>query len=112
MSDRTTPGDDKETEPRRLRQLRQLVTILTMTLIIGIIVVVGLLVIRLANFGSADLPLPAEIRLPAGERARAVTLGSSWVAVVTVDGSGLERVRILDRNTGAGRGEIEIHPQD
>ena len=45
--------------------------------------------------------LPAEISLPAGERARAVTLGSDWLAVVTVDGEGRERIRVLDRATGA-----------
>ena len=54
--------------------------------------------------------LPDEIRLPAGERARAVTFGSDWLAVVTVDGEGRERIRVLDRATGAERGLTEIAP--
>jgi hypothetical protein len=39
-----------------------------------------------------------------------VTFGTGWVAVVTVDAEGRERVRVLDRATGAARGEIEILP--
>jgi hypothetical protein len=109
MGDRTIPGDEEFPEPRRLRQLRRLVTVLTVTLIVGVITTVGLLVIRLASV-SPPVPLPDEIRLPEGERARAVTLGTSWIAVVTVDGSGRERIRLLDRTTGAERAVMEIAP--
>jgi hypothetical protein len=90
-----------------LRQLRRLVTALTVTLILGVITIVGLLVIRLGSFGGA-LPLPDEIHLPPGESARAITLGTDWIAVVTVDRAGREHVRVLDRDTGADRGSIEI----
>jgi hypothetical protein len=112
MGVRIPAGDgDDEPEPRRLRQLRWLVTALTVTLIAGVIAIVALLVIRLGAFGRAPA-LPAEIALPAGESARAVTLGSDWVAVVTVDGDGRERVRVLDRVTGVPRGVAEIVPAD
>jgi hypothetical protein len=106
---RTIPDGEDFPEPRRLRQLRLLVTVLTATLIVGVITIVALLVIRLSSFGSAP-PLPSEIALPAGERAEAVTLGRDWIAVVTVDGSGQERIRILDRATGASRTVTEIAP--
>lgn len=96
-------------EPRRLRNLRRLVTALTMTLILGVITIVAVLVIRLAPF-AAPLALPETLALPPGESARAVTLGSDWLAVVTEDASGRERIRILDRATGAPRGTIEIAP--
>ena len=104
------PGDEEFPEPPRLRRLRRLVTLLTATLIVGVITIVGLLVIRLSDVRrTADLP-PA-ISLPAGERAGAVTLGSDWLAVVTVDATGRERIRVLDRATGAERGVSEIAPR-
>ena len=88
-----------------------LVTALTATLILGVIAIVALLVIRLAP-GPALPALPAEVRLPAGESARAVTLGDGWLAVVTVDAEGRERIRVLDRATGRQRGLTDIHPPD
>ena len=39
-----------------------------------------------------------------------MTFGSDWLAVVTVDGAGRERIRVLDRATGAERATIEIAP--
>jgi hypothetical protein len=110
-----TSGDpDGETaaeppEPRGLRALRRLVTLLTATLILGVITIVVLLVIRLWALAPTPAPaLPAEIALPAGETARAVTLGTGWVAVVTVDAAGAERIRVLDAATGAERGVLAI----
>ena len=104
-----TPADEDFPEPPRLRQLRRLVTLLTATLIVGVIATVGLLVIRLSMLPSAP-GLPAEIALPPGESARAVTLGEGWIAVVTVDAAGRERIRVLDRATGAERALTEIAP--
>ena len=104
---KTVPGGEEFPEPRRLRQLRRLVTALTVTLILGVITIVVLLVIRLSSIGAAPA-LPAEIALPAGERAAAVTMGTTWVAVVTTDGEGRERIRVLDQATGAERSVTEI----
>lgn len=96
-------------EPRGLRALRRLVTLLTATLILGVITVVGLLVIRLWALSPTPAPaLPAEIALPAGETARAVTFGTGWVAVVTADEGGAERIRVLDAGTGAERAVLAI----
>lgn len=97
-------------EPPRLRQLRLMVLALTATLIAGVIAIVILLVIRLQT-APAPVALPPEVRLPAGERAQAVTLGSDWVALVTVDAAGQQRVRVFDRVSGAARGEAEIAPR-
>jgi hypothetical protein len=109
MDERSVPGIEDGPEPRRLRQLRWLVTALTATLIVGVITIVVLLVIRLGSIGG-PVPLPDEIVLPAGEQARAVTLGGDWVAVVTVDDAGRERIRVLDRVSGVSRGVVEIVP--
>ena len=108
MGDKT-PGDDGFPEPRRLRQLRRLVTALTATLIVGVIAIVGAACHPPRRAAGRPL-LPAELRLPAGESARAVTLGTGWVAVVTVDGAGRERIRVLDAATGEPRGLTEIAP--
>jgi hypothetical protein len=98
-------------EPRRLRQLRWLVNALMLTLIAGVITVTTLLVIRLAPLGGAP-PLPETVSLPAGETAAAVTMGRDWIAVVTADAAGVERIRVLDRITGAERAVTRIEPAD
>jgi hypothetical protein len=105
------PEDDADDppEPPRLRQLRWLVNALMLTLIAGVITIVVLLVIRLGPF-QPDPGLPPQVSVPEGEAVQAVTLGSDWVAVVTRDGAGRERVRVLDRLTGAERGTMEIVP--
>jgi len=108
----STPRDDDFPEPPRLRQLRRLVTLLTATLIVGVITVVALLVIRLSALQRPPLALPPEVALPAGETARAVTRGDGWLAVVTTDAAGRERIRVLDRATGAERAVTEIAPPD
>jgi len=107
----TNPGDEDFPEPRRLRQLRRLVTALTATLILGVITIVALLVIRLSALQPAAVDLPVQIALPAGEKAGAVTIGGTWIAVVTVDGEGRERIRVLDKATGAERAMTEILPR-
>ncbi len=104
-----TPGSEEFPEPPRLRRLRQLVTALIATLIAGFITIVVLLVIRLAAV-PAPLALPPELHLPPGEHARAVTLGSDWLAVVTADAAGHERIRVFDRASGAARGVSDIAP--
>jgi hypothetical protein len=109
----TAPGDEDDDipEPPRLRTLRRLVTTLTATLILGVITIVGLLVIRLMSLQPAPRPaLPAQVALPAGESARAVTIGTGWIAVVSVDGGGRERIRVIDAATGASIGDLEISP--
>ncbi len=86
-------------------------TALTVTLILGVITIVGLLVIRLSRLAPPP-PLPATVQLPAGEKAMAMTLGSDWLGVVTIDAAGTERIRVLDRETGAERGLTLIAPRD
>ena len=76
-------------------------TTLTVVMIGGLVVVITLLVIRL----SADGPnLPAEITLPAGITAEAVTFGAGWIAVVTTD----SQILILDPKSHAVRQTIDI----
>ncbi len=53
------------------------------TMIVGVITVVGLLVTRMPN-GNA-MALPPDITLPQGKVAQAVTMGKGWVGVVTDD---------------------------
>lgn len=93
-----------------LRRLRRLVTALTITLILGVITIVVLLVIRLAGM-TPPPDLPATVALPPGEEATAMTRGEGWVAVVTIDARGAERIRVIDAATGAPRSVTEIAPR-
>ncbi|MCD9146199.1 DUF6476 family protein [Pseudophaeobacter flagellatus] len=88
-------------EPAQLRFLRRLVTTLTVVMIGGLVVVISLLVIRL----SADGPrLPAEITLPTGTTAQAVTFGTGWIAVITTQ----NQILILDPESHEVRQKINI----
>lgn len=71
-------------EPPNLRFLRVLVTVLTATMIGGLIAVFAVIVIRFPS-GTAPLALPPEITLPEGVEADAVTLMPGRVLVVSGD---------------------------
>ncbi|MCR9124619.1 MAG: DUF6476 family protein [Rhodobacteraceae bacterium] len=90
-----------EAEPANLRFLRRLVTVLTAVMICGVVVIVGLLVMRLSTPAPA---LPAAIALPEGARPLAFTQAPGWYAVVTTD----DRILIYDRADGQLRQTIEV----
>lgn len=80
--------------------------ILTLTMIGGVITVVGLIVTRMPQAFTAAAPtMPAEVRLPAGTEAAAVTFGTGWIAIVTAD----DRILIYGRD-GTLRQEVQISP--
>ena len=84
---------DEPIEPANLKFLRRLVTTLTVVMICGVLVVIGLLVTRL----NRDMPqIPAQITLPDGAKARAFTQGDGWYAVVTDQ----DTILIFDQLTG------------
>ena len=73
-------------DARALRFLRRLVTVLTATMIVGVMTIVALLVIRLQTPPEPRLPtLPDTIALPSGATAQALTFGDGWIGVVTDD---------------------------
>jgi hypothetical protein len=77
---------DTPEEPRlppSLRFLKALVIVLMITMIVGVITVVGLLVTRMPD-GNA-LVVPQDFKLPAGITAQTLTFGKGWVGVVTTD---------------------------
>ncbi|MBL9050346.1 MAG: hypothetical protein JNK19_09580, partial [Tabrizicola sp.] len=72
--------------PPSLRLLKWLVIILTLTMIGGVITVVGLIVTRMPQAFTATAPeLPEGFALPAGKAPAAITFGTGWIAVVTTD---------------------------
>ena len=74
------------------------------TMIVGVITVVGLLVTRMPQAFSAVGPsLPDGFTLPAGAKAEAVTFGTGWIAVVTTD----QRILIFGRD-GTLRQEVTL----
>lgn len=93
--------DDSIPLPRSLRLLKQLVTVLTVVMILGFLVLIAALVIRL---NSDPLPLPDRISLPDGVSAIAFTQGTDWFAVVTSD----DRILIYDRATSQLRQTVQV----
>lgn len=94
--------------PATLKFLTRLVTVLTATMIAGLLVIVILLVTRFWGAGDPPLPpLPASLALPEGTAVLAFTQGPGWYAVVTDD----DRILVFDRATGALRQSVDlIHP--
>ncbi len=88
-----------------MRYLKWLVTTLTVTMIVGLVVLIALVVMRFN--ASKPLALPAEITLPDGTTPTAFTRGSDWLAVVTTD----DRILIYDLDGTTLRQEIEITPR-
>ncbi|SEO59944.1 hypothetical protein SAMN04490248_107129 [Salinihabitans flavidus] len=76
-------------------------TVLTATMIAGLLVIIALIVIRFSDRGPT---LPEEIALPEGTTARAVTFGDGWYAVVTGD----DRILIFDASSGKLRQSVTI----
>jgi Family of unknown function (DUF6476) len=94
-----------QTLPPGLRFLKVLVTVLTLTMIIGVITVVALLVTRMPQAFSAAPGLPEGLTLPEGAAAQAVTFGTGWIAVVTKD----DRILIFGQD-GKLRQEVALAP--
>mgnify|MGYP003437732235 CR=1 FL=1 len=92
--------------PPSLRLLKWLVILLTLTMIGGVITVVGLLVTRMPQaFSAPAASMPDGFTLPEGAKAEAVTFGTGWIAVVTTD----DRILIFGRD-GRLRQEVAITP--
>lgn len=102
-----SPNAAEAPEPRRLRNLRWMVTAMTATMILGILTIVALLVISVLG-RAPQQGLPETVKIPEGERAEAFTRGGDWIAVVTRDTGGIERIRILDAGSGAERQVVVI----
>ena len=77
--------------PPGLRFLRQLVTVLTVVMIVGVVLIAALLVIRL---NQPALEIPDQITLPAGTVAVSYTQTQDWFAVVTDE----NKILIFDLN--------------
>ncbi|WP_092498870.1 DUF6476 family protein [Meinhardsimonia xiamenensis] len=93
---------------RHLRFLKALVTVLSVTMIAGFLVLIAVLVIRLPAPAPAGPPLPERIRLPEGAAPYAFTEAPGWYAVVTRDG----RILIFERETGRLKREIAVEIGD
>lgn len=81
--------------------MRQLVTVLTIVMMGGLLVVVGLLVTRFYGDGP---DMPTAITLPDGTEATAFTRGTGWYGVVTAD----QEILIFDDITGQLKQTIQI----
>ena len=85
-----------------VKYLRVLVTVLTVTMIVGFLVIVFLFVTKFSEAFGPELP--DEITLPDGTKAEAFTKTGDWFAIVTTD----NRILIYDL-TGALKQEIKVN---
>ncbi|MDE0520674.1 MAG: DUF6476 family protein [Boseongicola sp.] len=94
--------DGQALDTRTLKYLKALVTILTVTMILGFLAIVALFVMRFGEMSRIELP--DEIALPEGVRAEAFTRGDDWFAVVTDS----DEILIYSRTTGNLRQRVAI----
>lgn len=85
-----------------VRYLKWLVTTLTVTMIVGLVVLIAVVVMRLNE--TPGQSFPDQIALPDGATATAITRGSDWIAVVTDD----DRILIYDTTGQTLRQEIAV----
>lgn len=82
--------------------------ILTGTLTLGFLVIVGLMVAAFTREpAQVSDALPDNVALPDGETAQAFTRSERWFAVVTADAEGVERIRIFATD-GSALQTVEI----
>ena len=90
--------DAPKEDPPHLRTLRKLVNVMTVVFILGFITIVIVIVMQFTRVNEAPATsgpaLPPDIALPGSETAQAVTFGNGWIAVVTIDQEGQERIRV------------------
>jgi hypothetical protein len=98
-------GENGAPDARTLRYLKALVTILTVTMILGFLTIVALFVMRFAEMNRVELP--DKITLPDGAVATAFTQGEGWFAVVTE----ADEILIYSRVTGNLRQRIRVEPE-
>jgi Na+-transporting methylmalonyl-CoA/oxaloacetate decarboxylase gamma subunit len=91
-------------DEKTLRYLKALVTILTVTMILGFLTIVALFVMRFSAMNQAELP--DQISLPDGATASAFTQGDDWFAIVTDE----DEILIYSKTTGNLRQRIQITP--
>lgn len=85
-------------------------TILTASMIAGLVTIIILIVIRVPNvIRTVDdpIPLPAELTLPDGTTAATFTQGNDWYAIVTTD----NEILIFNRDGSGLRQTIKILPR-
>jgi len=96
-------------DPPHLRTLRKLVNAMTVVFILGFITIVIVIVMQFTrtNTAATGPALPPDIALPGSETAQAVTFGKGWIAVVTIDQEGTERIHVYTPD-GMPRQSMEI----
>lgn len=88
-----------------------MVTVLTATLIIGVLTIAATLVIRIAmepGRGAVAAIEAESVSLPPGETVTAVGATPSALSLATKDAAGVERLRVFDPATGAPVGEVRV----
>ena len=98
------PEDGEQvTEDGTIVFLRRLVTVVTATMVLGMLAVAVVVALRVGK-ATPGPALPERIVLPDGAKARAVTAGDGWYLVVTDK----DEVLVFDTATGKLRQRVPI----
>ena len=105
--------EDDFPEPRRLRNLRRMVTLLMAVMGLGMIVIAGALAWRLTRGPAPIAPespilSAASIELPAGREIVALGGDGPRLLIATRDANGVERLMVFEKSSGAFLRETAI----
>ncbi len=93
--------------------LRRLVTVLTLVLIVGMVLVAGLLAWRITQTPAPTAAsLPGEIPLPAGETLTGYAQNPDWIVLITRDAAGTQRLHLVVPGTGDIHQTTDITPRE
>ncbi len=89
-----------------MKWLKILVAVLTVTLIIGFLTIVGMFVYRFNSIGDSTAlsPLPNQINLPQGTEVDAFTQAEDWYLILTSE----NELLIYDRQTNELTQKVKI----
>lgn len=89
-----------------MKWLKILVAVLTVTLIIGFLTIVGMFVYRFNSIGETSglSPLPEQISLPQGTEIEAFTQAEEWYLILTSE----NELLIYDRQTNELKQKVKI----
>ena len=90
--------------------LRRLVTALTLTMIFGLLTIIGLFVMRFSSDNS-PAPMASELKLPDGQTAVSYSEGLDFFAVVTTGNPSGDLILIYNRDDNTLRQTMTVMPK-
>ena len=103
--------DEKPLDPAQaeiVRKMRRLTLLSSLIMVGGFLVVFGVIAYRMSTSTGGDVPVEANISLPAGARVLSITASDGRLAV-TIEIGGATEVHLFDLATLKPRGKITFN---